>query len=367
MRSTPPVRSADTHDTIRPEDFLIRPATPSDLSDFCELARLAGAGFTSLPANEAVLAERLQTSACAFAGALGTLMLALEDRRTRRVVGCAAVKPAGMPRPDFLNFRITDGGETLSATDRYADLTEVGSLLLHPDYRKIGIGPFLARSRYLLIATDPDRFGRHIFSELRGVVDEDDRSPFYDSVCAPHFGCSFAEADDLCAHGRQQEINALLPKAPIALETLSREALTAMGQPHRAGRRALDYLDEEGFRFEGVVDLLDGGPAVVAETRSIGTIRDSAEMPIRAGAIDDDQAIDAYLAIGSGGDFRCCHVRLSIEDGVASCSPDILSSLDLEDDVIGRLRPVDHRGSVIARDRHVPARAAAPAVEHAVT
>ena len=158
MRSTPPVQVADTDDAIRPENLLIRPAIPSDLSDFYELARLAGAGFTSLPANEAVLAERLRTSARAFAGEAGTLMLALEDRLQSRVVGCAAVKPGGTPRPDFLNFRITDGGEALSPTDRYADMTEVGSLLLHPDYRSNGIGPFLARSRYLLIATDPRAF-----------------------------------------------------------------------------------------------------------------------------------------------------------------------------------------------------------------
>ena len=343
MRSTPPVQVADTDDAIRPENLLIRPAIPSDLSDFYELARLAGAGFTSLPANEAVLAERLRTSARAFAGEAGTLMLALEDRMQSRVVGCAAVKPGGTPRPDFLNFRITDGGEALSPTDRYADMTEVGSLLLHPDYRSNGIGPFLARSRYLLIATDPARFGDRIFSELRGVVDEDDRSPFYDAVCAPHFGCSFAEADDLCAHGRQAEINALLPEDPIALAALTREALAAMGQPHRAGRRALDYLEEEGFLFDGVVDLLDGGPAVVAESRTIRTIRDSIEAPLDAGFADDDEMVDAYLAIGCGPAFRCSRVRLSLENGIARCPPETFFSLGLEKDIVGRLCRIGER------------------------
>ena len=96
-------------------------------------------------------------------------------------------------------------------------MTEVGSLLLHPDYRAHGVGPWLARSRYLLIAGDVDRFGEQIFSELRGVVNEDDRSPFYDGVCARYFDCSFADADELCAHGLQADLNALLPDEPITL------------------------------------------------------------------------------------------------------------------------------------------------------
>lgn len=339
MRSTPPVRSTDTDNSICSENLLIRPATLSDIDDFYELARLAGAGFTSLPVNESLLAKRLAASERAFDGTPGTLMLALEDRRTGRIVGCAAVKPGGTPRPGFLNFLVQD--QELEPTSRYADMTEVGSLLLHPDYRSNGIGPFLARSRYLLIATDIERFGEKIFSELRGVVDEGDRSPFYNSVCAPHFGCSFAEADDLCAHGRQSEINALLPRASIPLETLSRDALTAMGQPHRAGRRALDYLEDEGFRFEGVVDLLDGGPAVVAESRSVKTIRESFEARVRPGPIDDAFSAEAYIAIGRGLDFRCCRTAISVRDGAAFCSPDALADLGVPGEAIGQIRLVD--------------------------
>jgi len=267
-------------------------------------------------------------------------MLALEDRRQRRVVGCAAVKPGGRPRPDFLNFFVQD--QQLKPTSRYADMTEVGSLLLHPDYRSNGIGPWLACSRYLLIATDLERFGRHIFSELRGVVDEDDRSPFYDSVCAPHFGCSFAEADDRCAHGCQAELNALLPKDAIALDSLSSDARAAMAQPHAAGRRALDYLEAEGFRFEGVVDLLDGGPAVVAESRAVKMIQQSFEVPIQPSKLDDDRMIDAYVALGSGPDFRCCRMSVSLEDdGSMGCSVDDLSALEMQAEAIGRVRLID--------------------------
>ncbi|MEZ5934672.1 MAG: arginine N-succinyltransferase [Alphaproteobacteria bacterium] len=330
------------------ENLVIRPSSPSDIEDFYELATLAGAGFTSLPANEAVLAERLSASARAFEGEPGVLMLVLEDRSQRRVVGCAAVKPGGTPRPDFLNFSITDSA--LTPTSRYADMTEVGSLLLHPDYRKSGIGPWLAKSRYLLIATDLERFGGNIFSELRGVVDADDRSPFYDAVCAPYFGCSFAEADDRCAHGRQGELNALLPAHPIPLESLPPSASAAMAQPHQAGRRALDYLDQEGFRFEGVVDLLDGGPAVVAETRSIGTISQSFEALLQPCDIDDEISAEAYIAVGIGPDFRCWRAGVSLgHDGEVRCPPDVLEPPSSQDTSTARVRLVDDRAQSLAQ------------------
>ncbi len=342
MTSTPPDRRLNPDDTPGPEDLLIRPSTSSDVEDFYELARLAGAGFTSLPVNEGLLGERLSESERAFAGEPGVLTLALEDLRSARVVGCAAIKPGDKPRPDFLNFGIEDDGLALSPTARYADMTEVGSLLLHPDYRCAGIGPWLARSRYLLIAADLDRFGAAIFSELRGMVDEDDRSPFYDAVCAPHFGCSFAEADDLCAHGRQAELNEKLPAEPIPLHSLGTPALDAMGRPHRAGRRALDYLEAEGFRFDGVVDLLDGGPVVVSASRSVKTIRNARETVITPGIVEDEDATDAYIAIGTGPDYRCHRSRVTFADGAVICPSQVVAGLG--GSVSGRVMLLDEGG-----------------------
>ena len=341
MPSTPPDRTTLSDVSSGSEQLLIRPSTLTDIADFHALAGLAGAGFTSLPASESILADRLAMSERAFAGETGTLMLALEDRLTKRVVGCAAVKPSGMDRSDFLNFAIDDNQSVLIPTRRYSDLTEVGSLLLHPDYRKNGIGPWLARSRFLLIATDIDRFGAFIFSELRGLVDENDQSPFYDAICLPYFSCSFAEADDLCAHGRQAELNAMLPKTPISLHDLPLDALTAIGRPHFAGRRALDYLRNDGFRFEGIVDLLDGGPAVTVVSQSIKTINESFCMPIRTGNIDDTTTESAYVAVGQGPHFRCCHAPVSIEESSVICSKNVMACLEVGEGAIARIRLIE--------------------------
>jgi arginine N-succinyltransferase len=349
MSVMPPVGSPELVDPFDPADLVIRPATLGDLGDFLNLASLAGPGFTSLPVSEELLAERLDQSEQAFAGAAQTLMLALEDMGSARVIGCAAVKPGGMPRQDFLNFRVCNDDGTLTSTEAYADLTEVGSLLLHPDYRCAGIGPWLARSRYLLIATDLPRFGAKIFSELRGLVDAEGRSPFYDAVGARFFDHDFTEADDLCARGLQAELNAKVPASPLRLADLTESALDAIGRPNKDGARALDYLQEEGFRFEGVVDLLDGGPAVVIDSVEIRTISNSFTTSITSGHVESDRCQLAYLATGDGPDFRCIRGQVVDDGDRLICSSDLLGRLDvrpgsnvrahLADQKRGRKRP----------------------------
>lgn len=285
-------------------NFLIRAADISDLSDFFELALVAGAGFTSLPADEALLADRLRHSKSAFLGNRGMLMLALEDLDIGRVIGCAAIKIGNGERSDFLNFLVDDKLGCLSSTSIYQDLTEVGSLLVHPDYRRYGVGRWLARSRYLLISSGLPRFGDLLFSELRGLIDEDRHSPFYDGVLAPHFALTYEEADYLCTHGRQFELNAMLPSLPIWTDEIGAVARAAIGQPHQEGSKALWFLKEEGFRFEGVVDLLDGGPLVCAPSRDVMTIRSSYKANITLGEVGTDDADTMILAFGEGNSFR---------------------------------------------------------------
>lgn len=322
-----------------PPDFIIRAADIKDLADFLDLALVAGAGFTSLPASECLLAERLHQSTKAFSGESGALILALEDRNASRVVGCAAIKTGSAPRKDFLNFLIDDRQKCLSRTSLYGDLTEVGSLLIHPDYRKFGIGRWLAQSRYLMIAGNLTRFGDHIFSELRGVIDQNNTSPFYDGVLAPYLDLTYEEADHLSAHGRQAELNAMLPTTPIRIDDVGEAAEASIACPHQDGRKALWFLEDEGFRFEGAVDLLDGGPLVVAPSRYIGTIYSSFMASIKPGNVDRDDAETMILAAGEGGDFRSGK-GLAVRQGQSViCSPDFLKRMELEPGDIARACP----------------------------
>lgn len=320
-----------------PPDLVIRAADIADLGDFLDLAVVAGAGFTSLPASEPLLAERLHRSKAAFAGADGALMLALEDLDAGRVVGCAAIKAGSAARPDFLNFLLADDQQSLLPSALYGELTEVGSLLVHPDYRQFGVGRWLAQSRYMLIAGDLPRFGDHLFSELRGIIDEDNFSPFYDGVLAPFLDLSYEEADYLSAHGRQAELNAMLPAAPLQISDVGETAKAAIGCPHRDGRKALRFLEDEGFRFEGAVDLLDGGPLVTAPSREIRTIRSSFMARLMPGLLDDGDAEMMILAVGSGADFRSGKGLAVKREGWVLCHPELIQRLRIDHGGLARV------------------------------
>jgi arginine N-succinyltransferase len=64
-------------------------------------------------------------------------------------------------------------------------------------------------------------------------------------------------------------------------------------------------LENEGFRYEGYIDIFDGGPTMTAPTDEIRTIRDSRELVV--GEVRDEVSGQSMmLATGRQVDFRAC-------------------------------------------------------------
>ena len=153
--------------------------------------------------------------------------------------------------------------------------SEVGGLFLHPDLRTGGLGHLLARSRYLFVAQHRARFGDRMLAELRGVLDDDGSSPFWEAIGAKFFGMAFTDADRFNAVHGNQFIADLMPKHPIYIALLPKAARGVIGQPHPKGRGALAMLEAEGFAYDNYVDIFDGGPTVTARTDQLRTIREA--------------------------------------------------------------------------------------------
>jgi arginine N-succinyltransferase len=83
----------------------------------------------------------------------------------------------------------------------------------------------------------------------------------------------FVEADRLSARGNKSFIAELMPRFPIYLSLLPDSATDVIGRVHRNTEPALNMLQEEGFNFNGLVDIFDGGPVVEAFLHNIRTIR----------------------------------------------------------------------------------------------
>ena len=194
--------------------------------------------------------------------------------------------------------------QLLTLTTDLEGSSEVGGLFLHPGQRAGGWGALLARSRYLFMREHRARFGERTLAELRGVMDDSGKCPFWDGLAGRFFGISFAEADEFNAVHGTRFIADLMPRTPIYVALLAESAQAVMGQPHPTGRAALRMLEEEGFYYDRYVDIFDGGPTVIADTDDIRSVREATYETIQE--IGEGGRTKMIVSAGRLDDFRAC-------------------------------------------------------------
>ena len=324
-------------------NYVIRAAKPGDLQSIYEMAKLTGGGFTNLPPDKKALRAKLERTEASFASdkeypSDELYLLVLEDMDSGEVRGTCQIFGQVGQRWPFYSYRIgTDSkhseqlgrtfhAQVLMLSNDLNGASEVGGLFLHPSERAGGLGLLLARSRYLFIAMHRPRFADRVIAELRGIIDERGGSPFWDGVAGRFFGMSFQEADYFNAINGNQFIADLMPKHPVYVAMLSESARSAIGVPHPSGRAAMRMLEEEGFAYEGYVDIFDGGPTMIARTDQVKSI-----MEARAATVartDCRQGAKVLLAAGRLASFRCCYgLCAAAEGGIAidAAAADVLN------------------------------------------
>lgn len=323
-------------------DFRVRTATADDLGALYDLAVATGGGFTTLPADRAALARKLERHRLSLgqidlAPRDQVFLLLLENAATGEVVGTANLHAClGQDWP-FYSYRVSrvhqtsrEVGKKVSAdvllvVNEFDGATEVGGLFLRPDHRRGGLGRLLARSRYLFIAQHRACFAERVVAEMRGYHEPAGRSAFWDAVGRHFFDMDYLEADHLNAVHGNQFISDLMPRYPVYIRMLPAEAQAVIGQPHRDGRRAYDLLLEEGFRDEGYVDIFDAGPTLWAPTDELRAVRDSGVAPARLG--DPGRAPTRLIAAGRGVEFRVACGGAAIEGEELVIAPAMAATL----------------------------------------
>jgi arginine N-succinyltransferase len=328
-------------------NYVVRAAGPSDLEGFKQLREIAGPGFTSLMLDDKAFAEKLALSERSFAANITAAgperyFLALEHVPSGALVGCAGVKATIGKLPPFFNFRVITEAQFSGVVDKRFDMdiligvndftgcTEVGSLFVRPEHRAGGIGRALAQSRYMLMATGPQRFNTRIVSELRGVVSPDGMSPFWEAVGRHFFRMDFSEADKLSATTDNQFILDLMPQHPIYIDLLPQNARAVIGRCHKDGEGARRLLEWEGFSFSNVVDIFDGGPLMTVQRDHIRTLREARGARVHAEP-DLGAGKRALIARPRTADFRCTTTRAIVSDGVTHVDAAALAALGLNE------------------------------------
>lgn len=269
---------------------LVRPVQRGDIDALYSVADAIGKGMTTFPADRDTIAAKVEASIATFdlelEGPERQMLLVLEDfeQGSAQVTGVSAVYPQIGHPYGFFSFHIDRliqfssslsedrNYTTATLSNAYTGLTEVGTLAVHPQLRSGGAGRLLAQARYVLMACFPELFADKVIAELRGRQDADGKSPFWSALGERFFGLDFPDADLTSAIRGNAFIADLMPKLPIYLDLLPQEAIDAVGRPHDVSAIAMRMLQQEGFRYEGFVDIFDAGPQLACETKDIKTV-----------------------------------------------------------------------------------------------
>lgn len=320
--------------------LVVRPIRESDFPALLEMAEESGIGFTSLPVDEPLLHDKITHSLQSFnqsetSSDERSYLMVAEDTETGEIVGTTAIDAAvGLETPFYTyhigkvvhasrSLNVYNVVETLTLSNDYTGVTELCTLFLRESHRGGHNGRLLSKCRFLILAEFPQLFSHLAIAEMRGVSDEQGRSPFWRWLEEHFFSVDFPTVDYLTGVGRKEFIAELMPKHPIYVNLLSSAAQGVIGKVHDKTVPALKLLESEGFRNRGYVDIFDAGPTVECAIEHIRSVRNSLKLHVVIGdVIGGDEMLLSNCQMSH---FRACVGKVNINTKRA----EVTLSLDL--------------------------------------
>jgi len=310
---------------------VVRAVQAEDLEQLWELIGQSTAGLTTLQITRAQLLDRVEHSIFAFHRQTEKpggepYLFVMEDVSRGKLVGMSCIfSKVGGFEPSY-HYRLVSSKQHCDLLQVTHDITalhlekihdgptEIGSLFLSENYRGKGRGRLLSLSRFQFMAQHPQRFHKDIIAEMRGVLDKDGHSPFWESVGKQFFHIDFPQADSLSTIDKRF-IEDLMPKYPIYTCLLPESVRHVIGKVHEQTKPALKMLQDEGFLITDMIDIFDGGPVVHCRRDEIDAIKRSKRLKLVD--VDDTITGESYLVGSSKKGFRCClnPIRF-VENGV---------------------------------------------------
>jgi arginine N-succinyltransferase len=307
--------------------FIIRPIHASDLSGLMDLLQTSGHGLTSLPRDEEVIKKRILFSERSFTqrthGPNGeSYLFVMEELFTGKIVGVSGIisKIGGFEPYYFYRLKeeekyskmldIKKNIKSLHLEATHSGPAEICSLFLSPEFRNSQNGRFLSLSRFLYIAEHKDFFEDEVIAEMRGRVNDEGKSPFWDAVGHKFIDIDFVEADYLTMKSKKF-IDELLPKYPILVDLLPPEAQEVVAQVHEHTEPAKRILEQEGFSFSGLVGVFEPGPVLMAKLSEVRGVKESKVVSVEKITAEEINSKVQVIST-SGKDFIACLGKIEI-------------------------------------------------------
>ena len=218
----------------------------------------------------------------------------LVDREKNKIVGTSMIiAQLGRRDAPYIYLDVIDEERYSATLDRhfnhralsigysYNGPTEIGGLILMPDYRKVPerLGLFISYVRFLYLKMHRDLFRDEVLAELLPPLEPDGTSHLWDALGRNFTGLTYAEADRLSKKNKEF-IRSLFPEGTIYASLLPKHAQEVIGKVGAQTRGVEKMLRRIGFRYAERVDPFDGGPHFTAPTDEITPVERTRKMKI---------------------------------------------------------------------------------------
>lgn len=275
--------------------FEIRAAGPSDEEQLWNLARHLNT--VNLPDDREEIRAILEHSHKSFTGAVKDpkrreFVFVLVDDETSRIVGTSMIfAQLGRRDAPYIYLDVIDEERYSATLDRhfkhttlsigysFNGPTEIGGLVVAPEFRKARLGQSISYVRFMFIKMFREFFRDEVLAELLPPLEPDGTSHLWDALGRHFTGLTYAEADRLSKKNKEF-IRGLFPEGTIYASLLPAAAQAVIGKVGVQTKGVEKLLRRIGFRYAERVDPFDGGPHFTAPTDEVSLVQRTQKLAV---------------------------------------------------------------------------------------
>jgi arginine N-succinyltransferase len=331
--------------------YEIRGAGPTDEDELLDVAHHLNT--VNLPADREAIRTLLDISFRSFTGAIKDpkrreYVFVLSELETRKIVGTSMViGQLGRRDAPYIYVDVIDEERYSQTLDKhfkhttlkigysYNGPTEIGGLIVRPEYRKKPekLGLLISYVRFLFIKMHREAFRDELLAELLPPLEPDGTSHLWDALGRHFTEMTYAEADRLSKRNKEF-IRGLWPEGAIYASLLPKHAQDVIGKVGAQTKGVEKMLRRIGFRYAERVDPFDGGPHFTAPTDEVSLVQRTFHAKGRALAAGEAAKDRALVAAAYAGPpyFRAVLSPMKREtDDAVAVSEEALAALGTAD------------------------------------
>jgi arginine N-succinyltransferase len=307
--------------------YEIRGAVPADEDQLLAVARHLNT--VNLPNDREEIRGILEHAQKSFTGAVKDprrreYVFVLVDLGENRIIGTSMViGQLGRRDAPYIYVDVSEEERYSATLDKhfkhvvlkigysYAGPTEIGGLIVAPDYRKKPerLGLLISYVRFLYVRMHRDWFRDELLAELLPPLEPDGTSHLWDAVGRKFTEMTYADADRLSKKNKEF-VKGLFPEGAIYASLLPQDAQDVIGKVGVQTRGVEKMLRRIGFKYAWRVDPFDGGPHFTAPTDEVALVQRTHEARLtKLLPASDAPKTRALVAVETSEPpfFRCVH------------------------------------------------------------